>query len=413
MQHKDVVVVGGGQAGLAMSWQLTDRGIDHVVFERDTVAHEWADRRWDSFCLVTPNWQCDLPGFPYAGGDPDGFMVRDEIVAFLRAYRASFDPPVREGVAVTSVRRAADGGFEVATTAGDWHARSVVVATGGYHTPRLPRLADRLPRGVASLHSSAYRSPDALPDGAVLVVGTGQSGAQIVEDLHLAGREVHVAVGSAPRVARRHRGQDVMKWLFDTGYYGMPVHEHSQKERVRLQANHYVTGRDGGHDLDLRAFARAGVTLHGRLLDVDHGQVRFADDLAANLDHADDVYRGINENIDAWIAAQGLDAPPAPPYRPVWEPPADREPSLDLVAAGVGAVVWSTGYVSDYGWIEVPAFTGRGYPQHVRGVSSQPGLYFLGLPWLWSWGSGRFLAVGDDSEFLADRIVASERVAAA
>ncbi|MHA3701270.1 MSMEG_0569 family flavin-dependent oxidoreductase [Jatrophihabitans sp. YIM 134969] len=413
MEYTDVVVVGGGQAGLAMSRQLVDRGVDHVVFERDTVGHEWADRRWESFCLVTPNWQCDLPGFPYAGGDPDGFMLRDEIVAFLRAYRASFDPPVREGVAVTSVRRAADGGFDLTTSAGEWHASSVVVATGGYHTPRLPRLADRLPAGVVSVHSSAYRSPEALPPGAVLVVGTGQSGAQIVEDLHVAGRDVHVAVGSAPRVARRHRGQDVMKWLFDNGYYGMPVHEHSQGERVRLQANHYVTGRDGGHDLDLRAFARDGVTLHGRLLDVEDGRARFAGDLAANLDHADDVYNGINANIDGWIAAQGIDVPAAEPYRPVWHPPVDQPAELDLVAAGIGAVVWSTGYTRDYGWIEVPAFTGRGYPQHLRGVSSQPGLFFLGLPWLWTWGSGRFLAVADDSAFLADRIVASERVAAA
>ena len=413
MEHTDVVVVGGGQAGLAMSWQLVDRGTPHVVFERDTVAHEWADRRWESFCLVTPNWQCDLPGFPYAGGDPHGFMLRDEVVAFLRDYRDSFRPPVREGVAVTSVRRAPDGGFDVTTTAGDWHARAVVVATGGYHTPRLPRHAERLPTGVVSVHSSAYRSPDALPAGGVLVVGTGQSGAQIVEDLHRAGRDVHVAVGSAPRVARRHRGQDVMKWLFDTGYYGMPVHEHSQQERVRLQANHYVTGRDGGHDLDLRAFARDGVTLHGRLLDVDGGVVRFGDDLAANLDRADDVYRGINESIDRWIAAQGIDVPSAEPYRAVWEPPASTPSELDLEAAGIGAVVWSTGYTSDYSWIEVPAFTGRGYPQHRRGVSSQPGLFFLGLPWLWTWGSGRFLAVADDSAFLVEQIDASRGVVAA
>ncbi len=413
MEHTEVVVVGAGQAGLAMSRRLVDRGIDHVVFERETVAHEWADRRWESFCLVTPNWQCDLPGFPYAGGDPDGFMLRDEVVDFLSSYRASFDPPVHEGVAVTSVRRAVDGGFDVATTAGEWHAGTVVVATGGYHTPRLPRLAERLPAGVVSLHSSAYRSPESLPPGGVLVVGTGQSGAQIVEDLQRAGRDVHVAVGSAPRVARRHRGQDVMKWLFDTGYYRMPVHEHSQQERVRLQANHYVTGRDGGHDLDLRAFALDGVTLHGRLVDIGDGRVRFADDLAVNLDRADDVYRGINENIDAWIVAQGIDAPPAEPYRAVWEPPAEQPSELDLTAEGIGTVVWSTGYTSDYGWIELPAFTGRGYPQHTRGVSSQPGLLFLGLPWLWTWGSGRFLAVSDDSEYLASQIDAGRRVAAA
>ncbi len=228
-----------------MSWWLAQRGIDHLVLERQRVGYEWRERRWDSFCLVTPNWQCRLPGFPYAGDDPHGFMVREDIVGYLEAYVESFAPPLIEGVTVTGLARAGRG-FALSTTAGELSADQVVVATGGYHHPAIPRPAERLPRSLTQLHSSEYASPDALPAGAVLVVGTGQSGCQIAEDLHLAGRRVHLAVGGAPRVSRFHRGRDVTDWLEEMGHYDMPVTEHSLGDRVRLQANHYETGRDGG-----------------------------------------------------------------------------------------------------------------------------------------------------------------------
>jgi putative flavoprotein involved in K+ transport len=407
-----VAVIGGGQAGLAMSYCLKQRGIDHVVLEKNRVGHEWREHRWDTFCLVTPNWQCRLPGFPYRGPDPHGFMLKHEIVRYLEDYVRFFDPPLHEGVAALSLRARTPGrsndGFELVTTAGACRVDQVVVATGGYHTPQIPRLGDRLPEDIAQVHSAAYRNPGQLPDGEVLVVGTGQSGCQIAEDLHLAGRRVHLAVGGAPRTARRYRGRDVVDWLEDMGYYSLPVHEHPLKERVRAKANHYVTGRDGGRDIDLRQRAREGMRLYGRVLEVRGGCLQLAADLKSNLDQADAVAESIKTSIDNHIAARGIDAPSEARYVPVWQP-GDETPALDLAKAGITSVVWCTGFRSDYRWIEVPIFDGRGYPVHGRGVTAVGGLYFLGLPWLHTWGSGRFSGVAADADYLADRI--EERVA--
>ncbi|SEF17473.1 MSMEG_0569 family flavin-dependent oxidoreductase [Streptomyces sp. Ag109_O5-10] len=408
--HYTVAVIGGGQAGLSISHGLCERGVDHVVVEANRVGHEWRERRWDSFCLVTPNWQCKLPGHPYAGSDPDGFMVRDDIVRYLEDYVASFQPPLVEGVSVTRLRRSLDGVFDVTTTAGGFTADQVVVATGPYHTPKIPRMAERLPAGVEQLHSSGYRNADQLPEGAVLVVGTGQSGCQIAEDLHLAGRQVHLAVGSAPRVARFYRGRDCVAWLDDMGHYDKPIDVFDDADAVRMRVNHYVTGRDGGRDIDLRAFAHDGMRLYGRLTEISGARMEFADDLKVNLDHADAVAEGIKDAIDGHIAAQGIDAPTEARYMPVWEP-SEHPRALDVTEAGITSVVWSTGFTRDHRWIEIPAFDGRGYPMHWRGISNVPGLYFLGLPWQHSWGSGRFEAVGRDAEFLADHIDAGRRTA--
>jgi putative flavoprotein involved in K+ transport len=404
--HRAVVVVGGGQAGLAMSYWLTRRGVDHLVLERDRVGGEWRDRRWDSFCLVTPNWQCSLPGFPYAGNDPDGFMVRDEIVRYVEDYARSFDPPLATGVRATGLRRDRAGVFHLATTAGAVTADNVVVATGPYQVPLIPRMAERLPETMLQLHSSQYRNSAELPAGDVLVVGSGQSGAQIAEDLHLAGRRVHLAVGSAPRVARFYRGRDVVAWLSDMGYYRRTIAEFDDADAVRLRANHYVTGRDGGHDIDLRAFARGGMRLYGRLAGVTRNGLRFAADLKNNLDRADEVSESIKDSIDSYIAVTGLSAPAEARYTPVWVP--DDEPTeLDPVAGGIAAVIWATGFGRDDRWIEEPVFDGRGRPRHTRGVTNCPGLYFLGLPWQHTWGSGRFSGVGADAEYLTDRIVST------
>ncbi|MET8979272.1 MSMEG_0569 family flavin-dependent oxidoreductase [Streptomyces sp. NPDC004539] len=408
--HYPVAVIGGGQAGLSVSHALTRRGVGHVVIEANRVGYEWRERRWDSFCLVTPNWQCRLPGFPYQGDDPDGFMVRADILRYIEDYVAFFRPPLVEQVAVTRLRRAPEGTYELTTTAGRLTADQVVVATGPYHTPSTPVLAHRLPPGVEQVHSSGYRNPGRLPDGAVLVVGTGQSGCQIAEDLHLAGRQVHLAVGSAPRVARFYRGRDCVAWLDDMGHYTKSIDEFDDASAVRMRVNHYVTGRDGGRDIDLRAFARDGMRLYGRLTQVMGERLEFADDLKVNLDRADAVAEGIKDAIDAYIAAHGIDAPDEPRYTPVWEP-AGHVPELDLAAAGVTSVVWATGFARDHRWIEIPVFDGRGYPMHWRGVTNVPGLYFLGLPWQYSWGSGRFEAVGRDAEFLAGHIDASRRLA--
>ena len=414
LSHYPAAVIGGGQAGLSMSYCLRERGVEHVVLEANGVGHEWRERRWDSFCLVTPNWQCKLPGFSYQdayqGTDPDGFMVRDEIVRYLSAYVAFFAPPLVENARVTRLRRTKSGVFELFTTAGNFTADQVVVATGPYHMPSIPGLAQRLPDGVEQIHSSEYRNPEQLPAGAVLVVGTGQSGCQIAEDLHLAGRRVHLAVGSAPRVARVYRGRDCVAWLDEMGHYAKSIDEFDDAAAVRMRVNHYVTGRDGGRDIDLRAFARDGMRLYGRLTSVNGPRLEFADDLKVNLDHADAVAESIKDSIDAYIDARGIEAPVEPRYVPVWEP--DEQPGeLDFAEAGIASVVWSTGFRRDHRWIEVPVFDGRGYPMHWRGVSGCPGLYFLGLPWQHSWGSGRFEAVGRDAEFLADHVDASRRLA--
>jgi putative flavoprotein involved in K+ transport len=400
-----VVVVGGGQAGLATSACLARRGVEHVVLERAEVAWEWKHRRWDNFCLVTPNWQCQLPGFPYRGDDPDGFMLRDEVVAYVEAFAAHIEAPLVTGVTVNGLDRHLDGDLLVTTDHGTLRARQVVVATGPYHHPVIPRLAASLPEHLHQLHSSGYRNAGALPPGDVLVVGTGQSGCQIAEDLHLEGRQVHLATGSAPRVARRYRGRDCVAWLDDMGHYRKTVDEHPLGPAVRDNINHYVTGRGGGHDIDLRAFALEGMALYGRLLGVDGGTARFADDLAAHLDHADHVMEGIKDAIDTYIAERDIDAAVEARYTPVWEPPAG-ERTLDL--ATVGSVVWATGFRPDHRWIHLPVLGADGRPDHDWGVSRQRGVYFVGLPWLHTWGSGRFSGVAADAEHVAEVIAAAD-----
>lgn len=401
IHRTDVVVVGGGQAGLSTSWHLVNDGVDHVVLEADTIGHEWADTRWDSFTLVTPNWHCRLPGYEYDGPEPDGFMTRDEVVAWLAGYAPTFGPPVREHTRVTSLTEKANGGFRLEAAGPDgtevWEAASVVVATGGYHVPIVPPWAPALDPSITQLHSADYRNAAQLPEGGVLVVGSGQSGAQIAEDLHLEGRSVHLALGDAPRVARSHRGRDCMTWLAEMGLYDTGVAQYPGGLAAREKTNHYVTGRDGGRDIDLRAFAAEGMRLYG-LLDTGSGvELTFLPTLRAALDGADDVYRSICRDIDRHIDAHGIDAPPATPYKPVWEPDGDPT-SLDLAAAGITTVVWAIGYRPDYRWVGAGVFDGTGRPTHTRGVTARAGLYFLGLPWLHTWGSGRFLGIAADAE---------------
>ena len=402
-RHVPVVIVGGGQAGLSVSYHLKQRGIEHLVFEKNTAAHTWSTQRWDTFCLVTPNWQCDLPGHRYDGPDPDGFMKRAEIVAYLKAFVAKVNPPIREGVSVTRVARRSDGLFAVQTSEGDYTANEVVVASGGYHTPIIPRMAEKLPGSVTQIHSNQYRNPDQLPEGEVLVVGSGQSGAQIAEDLHLAGRKVHLAVGDAPRCARFYRGRDVVTWLADMGYYEMTVDNHPLRDGVRDNTNHYVTGRDGGRDIDLRRFAVEGMKLYGLMEDCRDGALLFRDDLKHSLDQADRTYNGINAAIDKYIAETGIEAPAQAHYTPVWEP-GEPVTSLALDGSGITSVVWCIGFTPDFRWLDASVFNGAGSPKHKRGVTNEDGVYFIGLPWLNTWGSGRFGAVGRDAEHIVQVI---------
>jgi putative flavoprotein involved in K+ transport len=402
--HYQVVIVGGGQAGLSMSYCLKEKGIDHLVIEKNRVGHAWRNERWDSFCLVTPNWQCALPGFPYAGQDPHGFMVKNQIVQYIEEYVDGFKPPVVEGIAVTQVERDEAGLFRIETTQGIVTANEIVVAVGGYHLPIIPSAASKVPPGIQQLHSVDYRNPESLPPGEVLVVGTGQSGCQIAEDLHLAGRKVHLCVGDAPRVARRYRGKDVVEWLDKMKYYDIPVEKHPLGAGVREKTNHYVTGRDGGRDIDLRKFALEGMQLYGRFEDIQNGVIRFGEDLRKNLDGADAVSESIKNGIDKFIADNGIDAPVEERYVPVWEPSADAVNCLNLNGGKLSCIIWCIGFRTDFTWIKEPIFDQRGYPRHERGITQAPGLYFLGLPWQHTWGSGRFSGVGSDAAYLAQHI---------
>ncbi|MET3805771.1 putative flavoprotein involved in K+ transport [Nakamurella sp. UYEF19] len=414
-EHHHVVVIGGGQAGLSISWHLRQSGVDHIVLERSGIAHEWREGRWDNFTLVTPNWQCQLPGYSYEGDDPDGFMPRDLVHTFVRTYADSFGAPVREGQEVLTLRHlpgpdGRDDGFALTVQLHpggervEMTADKVVIATGGYHLPVIPAAAQRLPDRLRQIHSSQYRNSGDLPDGGVLVVGSGQSGAQIAEDLHLEGRKVTLAVGSAPRVARFYRGRDCVAWLADMGHYDRPVEEHPEGLATRDKTNHYVTGRDGGRDIDLRAFSLQGMELYGRLLDIRNEQLSFAPSLGGCLDAADRVAEGIKDAIDRHIAQHHLNAPVEERYTPVWAPETERT-ELDLAAAGINSVIWSIGYRADYRWVQIGVFDGQGHPRHVRGVTGVDGLYFLGLPWLHTWGSGRFAGIARDAGYLAEQIV--------
>lgn len=408
-----VAIVGAGQAGLSVSHHLSAEGIEHVLLEAETPAHEWADSRWDSFTLVTPNWHCRLPGYVYDGPDPDGFMTRDEVVAWLDGYVRSFDPPVRTGTRVVELRERDGGGFVLDLLTPDGpemlEADDVVVATGGYHRPIEPAFARAIDPSVTQIHSQQYRNAAQLPAGPVLVVGSGQSGAQIAEDLHLEGRQVHLALGNAPRVARTYRGRDCMTWLADMGLYDTAVQQYPGGLAAREKTNHYVTGRDGGRDIDLRAFAREGMRLYGTVVDARGSRLEVAPTLTASLDAADAVYSSIRADIDRYIEREGIVAPTEDPYVPPWAP--DEDPtSLDLAAEGVTSLVWAIGYRPDYRWLRVGVFDGTGRPTHTRGVTSVAGLYFVGLPWMHTWGSGRFLGVAADAEHVAGCITRARRV---
>ncbi|NUB45512.1 MSMEG_0569 family flavin-dependent oxidoreductase [Fertoebacter nigrum] len=401
--HIPVVIIGGGQAGLSVSWYLTRDSIDHVVFERHRRFHSWRVNRWDSFCLVTPNWQCRLPGWPYAGGDPNGFMLRDEIVDYLDGFSSSFDPPLREGVAVTGVAPLPGGGYRVETSAGIWTTGQVVVATGGYDQPIVPPYAAAIDPAITQIHSAHYRRPAQLPAGGALIVGTGQSGVQIMEDLHRDGRDVHLAVGPAPRSPRKYRGRDATDWLHDMGHYAITIDRHPDPVKAVTQTNHYMSGRDGGKEIDLRRFARDGVHLYGSMAGADGTQIAFLPDLEKNLDDADRSYCGIRDLIDGWIAAQGIDAPVEPPFRKVWRPESEVT-GIDCAALGITAIIWAIGFRPDYGWLQADCLDAQGRPVYRRGVTAAPGVYFIGLGWLNTWGSGRFLGIDDDARYLAERI---------
>lgn len=399
----DTIVIGAGQAGLATSWHLTQRGIEHVVLEKDRIGESWRSKRWDSFTLVTPGSTLKLPGFPYQG-DPDKFLHRDEVIAYLEEYAASFEAPIRSGVRVESVRPRSDGAIEVATEHDaqreSYVADHVVVAIGAFQRPKIPGMASALDPGIVQVHASAYRRPDALPQGGVLVVGGGQSGAQIADELNDAGREVFLSVGRSSRAPRRYRGRDLFFWAQLLGMVDRTV-DQLEDPAERFVANPIASGKNGGKRLGLHQLARDGVTLLGRLEAVDGTTVRFADTLRQTLQRADETVEQIKQGIDAVVAEKGLDVPdPHPGEDPIFTDGYDAPiiPELDLTEASVHSVVWATGFSFDFSWIEGPEYDAFGYPVTRRGVTAQPGVYFVGLHWLHTLKSGLFFGVGADAE---------------
>jgi len=398
-ERVETLVIGGGQAGLVMSHMLTERGCPHLVLERGRIGERWRTERWDGLRFQFPNWSVRLPDFPYPSSDPDGFATSAEILDYLNAYAGKVKPPMQCGVTVAALRRHGSA-YLADTSVGTIAAQNVVVATGPYQRPIVPDLMRN--EDIFQVHASAYKAPDQLPAGAVLIVGSGASGAQIAEELLRAGRRVLLSVGRHKRMPRRYRGRDLIWWLSEMGLDQMTVAERGPDATLPL-----ITGAYGGHTIDLRAYAEAGIALIGRLQSVTAGILHFADDLQMSLADGDAAYSAFLARADAYVEQQEMHLPVEREARTrLADPPCVIRPTrqLDYRATGVGAVVWATGYTFDFGWLELPVLNARGEPQHDRGIAAIPGLYFLGLPWLSKMNSSFLNGVGDDAARLAEHI---------
>jgi putative flavoprotein involved in K+ transport len=396
----DTLVIGAGQAGIAASEHLSRNGIPHLVLERARIAERWRSERWDSLVTNGPAWHDRFPNMTFPG-DPDAFVGKEAVADYMVAYARQIAAPIRTGVTVTEVRRLAGRpGFRIETSAGPVEARHVIAATGPFQKPLIPALVPDT-AGITQMHSTAYRNPARLPPGAVLVVGAGSSGAQIAEELMQAGRKVYLSVGPHGRPPRAYRGRDFVWWLGVLNKWD--AESSPETEHVTIA----VSGAHGGRTVDFRRFAHEGMTLVGRTEGFADGTLRFAPDLAKNIAGGDADYLGLLDQADAFAAANGLDLPQEPEARLLPpDPDCVTHPilSLDLKAAGVTSIIWATGFAFDFGWIRLPAFDATGRPRHQRGVSVEPGLYFLGLPWQSRRGSAFIWGVWHDAKHVADHI---------
>jgi putative flavoprotein involved in K+ transport len=400
MERHDTVIIGGGQAGLAMSCHLSQRGREHVLLERDRLGGRWHSERWDSLHYQFPNWSLRLPGHNYGGDDPEGFCHYSKVIDFLSDYARKIDPPARIGVEVQSVGRT-DEQLILETSEGQIAAGNVVVASGAFPHPRLPDFAAKLSPSIMQMHSAAYRSPAQLPDGAVLVVGSGSSGGQIAEELHRSGREVFLSVSRHRRIPRRFSGKDMLWWLLELGWMDRPIDTLPDRKPAPALL---VTGVDGGHDLDVRQFGADGMTLLGRAVDADGTSLILADNLAQLLDDADEVCADFLSAAGELARERGMDVEEA--GRQERPRPPSATTRIDLEDAGVNSIVWCTGYGPAFDWIEMPVFDAGGAPIQKRGRTACPGLYFLGLHWMHTLKSGALFGVGEDAEHIAELIAA-------
>ncbi len=404
IEEVETLIIGGGQAGLAMSEHLTKRGVPHLIVERRRIAERWRSERWDSLAANGPAWHDRFPNMTFSGVDPDAFATKDQIVAYFEAYAKQIAAPIRCGVEVNALERKADGsGFRALTSAGVIEAANVVVATGPFQRPVIPTVVPD-EAGVAQMHSSAYRNPGQLPEGAVLIVGAGSSGVQIAEELARSGRRVYLSVGPHNRPPRRYRGRDCVWWLGALGEWDVKAVAPGT-EHVTIA----VSGANGGHTVDLRQLASRGVTLLGSAGAYQDGTLRFLPNLAKNIADGDANYLSVLRAADAYVREKGLDFPEeADAYAIAADPECVTHPilQLDLAAAGITTIIWATGYALDFEWLKVAAFDEKGRPAHQRGVSVVPGLYFLGLSWLSRRASAFIWGVWHDAENLAGHIAA-------
>jgi putative flavoprotein involved in K+ transport len=403
----DTLVVGAGQAGVAMSEHLSKQGVPHLVLERARIAERWRTGRWDSLVANGPAWHDRFPNLEFANFDPDGFASKDQVADYFVEYARKFEAPIRTGVEVRKVvRNAGRAGFTVETSDGTIEANRVVVATGPFQRPLIPAIAPQSD-ALTQIHSADYRNPQQLPAGGVLVVGAGSSGVQIADELQRAGRDVYLSVGPHDRPPRGYRGRDFCWWLGVLGEWDAEVMRPG-KEHVTIA----VSGARGGQTVDFRRLAHQGVTLVGLTQSFDDNVVTFQPDLAENIARGDENYLSLLDAADAYAARNGLDLPQEPEARLI---PADPEcvthplRDLDLARAGVTSIIWATGYATDFNWLQVNAFDDNGKPKHQRGVSKEPGIYFLGLPWLSRRGSAFIWGVWHDAKHVADHIATQRK----
>lgn len=412
MESIKTVIVGAGQAGLALSRCLTDAGEEHVLLERGLVAQRWRSERWDSFRLLTPNWQTRLPGYRYSGTDPDGFMGRESVVDFFDGYARSFLAPVHTGVTVLRAEQKGHG-WRLATSAGGYLAENVVVATGHYEVPRLPAVVTRrVPDGITQVLARDYRNPDGLPPGAVVVVGAGPSGQQIADELARAGRRVFIAVGRHRPLPRRYRGYDAYWWLDRIGALHREVGSLPDPEAAADAPSVVLSGER--QDLHLRRLVDHGVVPLGHLSGIDGATLRFTADLGRSLVEADDHVRRFRAQVDAFVGEHRLDVPDPTPSIPAQLPAWAHEPpvAVDTAQVGISTIVWATGYRRDHSWIAAPVFSPTGAPLHHRGITPVDGLMFLGLRFMHRRNSNFIDGVGADAAYLADSINSAARSAA-
>jgi putative flavoprotein involved in K+ transport len=406
MEKVETIIIGGGQAGLSTSYHLKQLGREHIVFEQaEKAGNAWRNDRWDSFTLVTPNWSIQLPGAQYEGNDPDGFLKKNEVVAYFEQYVEKFNLPVQFKTSVLEVIPLEDGkGYQVKTDGKTFQTKNVVMATGSFQKPKIPAFSADIPAGIKQLHSGQYRNPGQLPEGAVLVVGSAQSGMQIAEELYQSGRVVYLCTGTAPRVPRRYRGRDIVSWLVDSGFWDQTV-DKLPSPKARLAGNPQVTGKNGGHSLNLHQFARDGVNLLGHIAGTQNGKIMFSPDLKENLAKVDKAEKDIIGMIDRYIQTNGINAPQEtlPDLQDGYS--AEVITELDLKSANINTIIWAMGYTSDYKLVKLPLTDEDGFPLQQRGITQYSGLYFVGMNWLNKRKSVTLLGVNEDVEHIISHMM--------